>query len=94
MNNAIYRSGHLQNVITIDNNVLSSTDIYFGPGSVIYGSDALGGVVHFHTKNPRFKDDQFRGVGAGGMARYNTANQETTGHVHFELGEKMGIPAL
>ena len=88
MNNAIYRSGHLQNVITIDNNVLSSTDIYFGPGSVIYGSDALGGVVHFHTKNPRFKDDEFRGVGAGGMARYNTANQETTGHVHFELGSK------
>ena len=88
MNNAIYRSGHLQNAITIDNNVLSSTDIYFGPGSVIYGSDALGGVVHFHTKNPRFKNEKYRGFGAGGMARYNTANQETTGHFHFELGGK------
>ena len=53
MNNAIYRSGHLQNAITIDNNVLGQAEIIFGPGSVIYGSDALGGVVHFRTRDPK-----------------------------------------
>ncbi len=56
MNNAIYRSGHLQNSITIDPSVLEETEIIFGPNSVLYGSDALGGVIHFHTQNPQLSD--------------------------------------
>ena len=35
MNNAIYRSGHLQNAITVDNQFLESTEIIFGPASVM-----------------------------------------------------------
>lgn len=54
MNNAIYRSGHLQNTITIDPAILERTDIIFGPNSLLYGSDALGGVVHFQSKKPSF----------------------------------------
>jgi len=50
LNNAIYRGGHLQNVITIDPSILSSTEVVYGPGSLIYGSDAIGGVMHFITK--------------------------------------------
>ena len=34
MNNAIYRSGHLQNVLTIDPRTLDRTEIIFGPSSV------------------------------------------------------------
>ncbi len=56
MNNAIYRSGHLQNAITIDPSILEETEIIFGPNSVLYGSDALGGVIHFHTQNPQLAD--------------------------------------
>ncbi|MDP4683105.1 MAG: Plug domain-containing protein, partial [Crocinitomicaceae bacterium] len=41
MNNAIYRGGHLQNVITLDNAIMDRTEIVYGPGSVVYGSDAL-----------------------------------------------------
>ena len=52
MNNAIYRSGHVQNAITVDANVLEKTEVYFGPSSVLFGSDALGGTVHFKTKKP------------------------------------------
>jgi hemoglobin/transferrin/lactoferrin receptor protein len=52
MNNAIFRGGHLQNIITMDNSMLEKTEILYGPGSVVYGSDALGGVMHFYTKNP------------------------------------------
>ena len=57
MNNAIYRSGHLQNSITIDPNILDKTEILFGPSSVIYGSDALGGVVSYYTKDPVLSND-------------------------------------
>ncbi|MCT4664127.1 MAG: TonB-dependent receptor [Flavobacteriales bacterium] len=53
MNNAIYRGGHLQNAITIDPSILANSEVFFGPSSVKYGSDALGGVVHFRTRTPR-----------------------------------------
>ena len=52
LNNAIYRNGHLQNAITIDPAVLDQLEVIFGAGSLLYGSEALGGVVHFRTKNP------------------------------------------
>ena len=50
LNNAIYRSGHLQNSISISPLTLERVDVVFGPSSVKYGSDALGGVVHYHTQ--------------------------------------------
>ena len=65
MNNAIYRSGHLQNSITINPNSLERTEVIYGPSSVGYGSDALGGVVHYYTKTPKInnsKEWNFNGV--------------------------------
>ena len=53
MNNAIYRSGHLQNAITVDPQILERTDVLLGPNSILFGSDAMGGVIHYHTRNPR-----------------------------------------
>ena len=47
LNNAIYRNGHLQNAITIDPAMLQQAEVIYGPGSLTYGSDALGGVVHY-----------------------------------------------
>ena len=58
MNNAIYRSGHLHNAISIDPFSLSRAEVIYGPSSVGYGSDALGGVVHYFTKEPRSGDAQ------------------------------------
>ncbi len=77
MNNAIYRAGHVQDVITLDQNMLSRMEVLFGPSSVMYGSDALGGVMHFYTVNPEFAASAkaFK-VKAGAMTRYSTAMQE------------------
>ena len=55
LNNAIYRSGHLQNIITIDESVLENTEVVFGPSSVLYGSDALGGTINMLTKKLYFR---------------------------------------
>lgn len=52
LNNAIYRSGHLQNSMTINAQALEQTEVILGPGSLLYGSDALGGVIHFRTQSP------------------------------------------
>jgi len=58
LNNLIYRSGHLQNVITVDHSSLENLELIFGPGSLMYGSDALGGVIHFETLRPRYDTKQ------------------------------------
>ena len=58
MNNAIYRSGHLQNAITIHPNIIERVEVIFGSSSVGYGSDALGGVIHYYTRNPLINDKE------------------------------------
>lgn len=89
MNNAIYRGGHLQNILTIDNSMLEKTEIIFGPGSVVYGSDALGGVMHFYTKNPVMADSIGKMQKQVNLfTRYSSANNEKTGHADFSLGFK------
>lgn len=87
MNNLIYRSGHLQNVITTDQNILDRVEILYGPSSTVYGSDALGGVVHLHTKNPVFAKEGTLTTG-NAMLRYGTVNNEFTGHADFNVANK------
>jgi hemoglobin/transferrin/lactoferrin receptor protein len=87
MNNAIYRGGHLQNVITVDNNMLEKVEVVYGPGSVIYGSDALGGVMHFYSKSPLLSDDGSIRVKANAFTRYATASNEMSGHFDFSIGK-------
>ena len=88
MNNAIYRAGHLQNVITVDQNMLERVEVLYGPASTLYGSDALGGVIHLRTKTPLVSTTgkiQPRGVLFG---RYSSTNNEKTGHFDISVGGK------
>jgi hemoglobin/transferrin/lactoferrin receptor protein len=88
MNNAIYRTGHLQNVITIDDDILEKVEILYGPASTIYGSDALGGVVHFRTRKPLLSMTNKLYVKTNISGRYSSAYQEYTGHADINLGWK------
>jgi hemoglobin/transferrin/lactoferrin receptor protein len=83
INNAIFRAGHLQNVLRVDQSMLERAEVIFGPSSVIYGSDALGGVVHFRTKNPELNSKSFRSY-----LRYASAIGEKTSHLDFNIGKK------
>ena len=87
MNNAIYRSGHLQNIITMDNAALERAEILYGPASTVYGSDALGGAICFYTKDPVFAvaSEKMKTTG-NAFFRYGTVNEEKTGHLDFSLG--------
>lgn len=87
MNTAIFRSGNLQNVISLDPFAMERTEVLFGPGSVIYGSDAMGGVMSFTTKNPVFSPVAGKvRVGGSATARYSSANNERTGHFDVSVG--------
>ena len=92
MNNSIFRSGNIQNVIAIDPFAIAETEILFGPGSVTYGSDAIGGVMDFHTLSPNFAKTDEPMVKAFTSGRYSSANSETTGHVHLSIHrKKLGV---
>ncbi len=88
MNNAIYRSGHLQNSITNDQNSLSRVEVMYGPSSTIYGSDALGGIVHLITKSPVLSGDKKFLITGTAFTRYSSVNNEKTIHADASLGGK------
>lgn len=88
LNNAIYRNGHLQNSITIDNSILERTEVIFGPTSIMYGSDALGGVVHYYTKDPQLGVDSTTLFDAQAYMQYASAMNGITGHLDFTVGKK------
>lgn len=88
MNNAIFRGGNIQNIISIDPFTIRSTEVIFGPGSVIYGSDALGGVMNFYTKNPTLAVIDSLSLSGIVDYRFASANSENTVHFDFNLGKK------
>jgi hemoglobin/transferrin/lactoferrin receptor protein len=87
MNNAIYRSGHLQNIISVDNNMLERVEVLFGPASTVYGSDALGGAICFFTKRPTLSNIAGSvNIDLGGFVRYSTVNQEKSTNISLGIG--------
>ncbi len=80
MNNAIYRTGHLHKSVTIETPVLERMEVIYGPSS-IYGSDALGGVVHFISKTPVINNP--KEISGTILGRFATATREAS--VHFSL---------
>lgn len=88
MNNAIFRGGNLQNVIAIDPFSIQNTEVILGSGSVIYGSDAIGGVMGFYTQHPQTSLTDSLFFKSNVILRHATASNEKTGHLDFNLGYK------
>jgi hemoglobin/transferrin/lactoferrin receptor protein len=88
MNTAIFRSGNLQNVISLDPFAIERTEVFFGPGSVIYGSDAIGGVMSFQTLTPQLSFSDSTLVKGKAVTRYSSANNEKTMHFDINIGWK------
>jgi hemoglobin/transferrin/lactoferrin receptor protein len=85
MNNLIFRGGHLQNIITVDENMLENIDLSYGASSTLFGSDALGGAINLSTKKAQFssKGNRFSG---NVISRYSSVNEEKSGHFDFNYG--------
>ena len=86
LNNAIYRGGHLQSIISVDNATLEQVEIIFGPSSSEYSSDGLGGVIHLHTKRPKFTDSPI--FKQNYSTRYATANKGLSQHYDLSYTSK------
>jgi len=85
MNSAIFRAGHLQNIITVDNMILDRVEILYGPSSTMYGSDALGGVVNMFTKNPTLNPSSQWKTNGNVVYRYANGQNENRTHVDVNI---------
>ena len=91
MNSAIFRAGHLQNIITVDNMILDRVEIIYGPSSTLYGSDALGGVVNLFTKQPQLYISNLSSnkapwkVNGNLVYRYGNGQNENRQHVDVSI---------
>jgi hemoglobin/transferrin/lactoferrin receptor protein len=56
LNNATFRSGPNQYLNTLDPSWIHRIEILESSGSVAYGSDAIGGVIHVQTQAPEFAE--------------------------------------
>jgi hemoglobin/transferrin/lactoferrin receptor protein len=88
MNNAIFRAGNLQNVISVDASAIERAEVIHGPGAMTYGSDAIGGVMDFHLLRPRFSSDSSLNVRGGAGTRYGSAANEYGGNINLGLGTR------
>ena len=86
LNNAIFRGGNIQNVISIDPFNIQNTEIVLGSSSVIYGSDAIGGAMNFQTKKAVFSESDSIFFKLNSTSRNSSANKEKTAHIDFNMG--------
>jgi len=90
LNNAIYRFGPNQYLNTVDPGAVSRIEVVRGPGSVYYGSDAMGGVVNVLTRDPPgplLADGGRGGLRVAGIqrGRWASADQEALSRTELAL---------
>lgn len=78
MNSAIFRSGNLHNVIAVDPRSVRQTEVYLGPASVLFGSDAIGGSINFKTIEPSWSDSDSSHSAFQFATKLGTINRERT----------------
>ncbi|MDN5214108.1 TonB-dependent receptor [Fulvivirgaceae bacterium BMA12] len=86
-NNSTFRSGPNQYVNTIDPLMIDRIEVVRGQGSVQYGSDAIGGVVHMLSHMPRFSREH---ISLNGYlyGKYIGRDMEKTGRLNLDIGMK------
>jgi hemoglobin/transferrin/lactoferrin receptor protein len=85
LNNAIYRLGPNQYLNLIDIGQVEQIEVVRGNGSVLYGSDALGGVVNIITKSRNLATSP-RGLQFTTDARLSSADRGAAGRLEFSAG--------
>lgn len=78
LNNATFRYGPNQYFNTIDIFSVDQVEVIRGKGSVLYGSDALGGVINVITRSPEYTSGKSR-LGGRGKVKYMNKDMEKSG---------------
>ncbi len=88
VNNPLLREGPNEYWSLLDPFLYQNVEVILGPGSVIYGSDAIGGVVLASSKAlPRGQAGQgLQFLGGDAYFRYGSAQESFQEHVQMRLG--------
>ncbi len=88
-NNSGFRSGPVQYFNTIDAYAIDEIEVIKSQGSVLYGSDAVGGTVNLHTRSADFRSEKDGAGFAHGSAlyRYDTNGGSHTGRLESQTGQ-------
>ncbi len=84
LNNSTFRAGPNQYFNTIDPGMVERIEVVRGPGSVLWGSDAIGGVINIVTRTPEVRygdygDASFRQtVSTADFGSYSRANLDVS----------------
>jgi hemoglobin/transferrin/lactoferrin receptor protein len=81
LNNSSFRQGTNQYLNTIDPLAVDRLEVVRGPGSALYGSDAIGGLVNVITERPRLT-----GEGAYGAVRAISASMDRSAQLALQAG--------
>ncbi len=84
LNNSTFRYGPNQYLATIDPSSLERVEVLRGSGSVLYGSDAIGGVINLVTRRARLSSGPVR-VSGGVSGKWMTGGMEQGGRADAEL---------
>ncbi len=87
LNNSTYRYGPNQYMNTIDPGLVDRIEAIRGSGSVLYGSDALGGVVQVISKKPTFSATTTQ-VSGSLMGKWMSNEMEMSGRAEIEITSK------
>jgi len=86
-NNSVYRTGPVQYLNLVDPFSVGQIEVLRGPGSVLYGSDAMGGVIQLNTLSARSPQDSGKLNFSGNLlSRYQSTNTGSTFHGDFSTG--------
>jgi len=89
LNNATYRYGPNQYLATIDPASVEHIEVARGLGSVLYGSDALGGVINVVSKGPALGGTRFGGVA---HSKWISSGMEKSAHLDlFASGSRAAV---
>ena len=96
-NNAVYRDGPNEYFSLIDFDALDAVNVFGGPGSVLYGSDAIGGTLNLQTQSSGYEDAAAGAKFLHGMQRLSAASADNSRQSRTELragsGGRWGIHA-
>ncbi|MEF1280957.1 TonB-dependent hemoglobin/transferrin/lactoferrin family receptor [Vibrio fortis] len=73
--------------VDVDVDMLKSVEVVKGAASSLYGSDAIGGIAAFETKDP---SDFLKGRDFGGHAKFNFSSADNTFSESVALANKIG----
>lgn len=92
LNNSTFRSGPNQYLATINSENLQRVEVLRGPGSVLYGSGAMGGVISVFTKDADASGTKELMIKPRLFGKFASADMEKTGRLEVSGGyDRLGF---